>query len=69
MSLLRGIRRGPKASPHITNRGIKPHRENPPMKVPLKWLEEYVPLTMPPARLVERLTLAGLDKAMKELAR
>jgi phenylalanyl-tRNA synthetase beta chain len=31
------------------------------MKVPLKWLAEYVPLTMPVAELVERLTLAGLE--------
>ena len=26
------------------------------MKVPLKWLGEYVPLTLPVAELVERLT-------------
>jgi phenylalanyl-tRNA synthetase beta chain len=31
------------------------------MKVPLKWLAEYVPLTVPVAELVERLTLAGLE--------
>jgi phenylalanyl-tRNA synthetase beta chain len=31
------------------------------MKIPLKWLEEYVPLTVPVAELVERLTLAGLE--------
>jgi phenylalanyl-tRNA synthetase beta chain len=31
------------------------------MKVPLCWLEEYVPLTMPVAELAERLTLAGLE--------
>ena len=31
------------------------------MKVPLKWLEEYVPLTLPVAELAERLTLAGLE--------
>lgn len=31
------------------------------MKVPLKWLAEYVPLTIPIAELVERLTLAGLE--------
>jgi phenylalanyl-tRNA synthetase beta chain len=31
------------------------------MKVPLKWLENYVPLTLPVAELVERLTLAGLE--------
>jgi phenylalanyl-tRNA synthetase beta chain len=31
------------------------------MKVPLQWLAEYVPLTLPVAELVERLTLAGLE--------
>jgi phenylalanyl-tRNA synthetase beta chain len=31
------------------------------MKVPLKWLAEYVLLTLPVAELVERLTLAGLE--------
>jgi phenylalanyl-tRNA synthetase beta chain len=31
------------------------------MKVPLRWLEEYVPLTVPVAELAERLTLAGLE--------
>jgi phenylalanyl-tRNA synthetase beta chain len=31
------------------------------MKVPLKWLAEYVPLTLPIAELAERLTLAGLE--------
>ncbi len=31
------------------------------MKVPLKWLEDYVPLTLPVAELAERLTLAGLE--------
>ena len=31
------------------------------MKVPLKWLEDYVPLTFPVAELAERLTLAGLE--------
>jgi phenylalanyl-tRNA synthetase beta chain len=31
------------------------------MKIPLKWLEEYVPLTVPVADLAERLTLAGLE--------
>jgi phenylalanyl-tRNA synthetase beta chain len=31
------------------------------MKVPLKWLAEYVPLTIPVADLAERLTLAGLE--------
>ena len=31
------------------------------MKIPLKWLAEYVPLTLPVAELAERLTLAGLE--------
>jgi phenylalanyl-tRNA synthetase beta chain len=31
------------------------------MKIPLEWLEEYVPLTLPVAELAERLTLAGLE--------
>ena len=31
------------------------------MKIPLKWLNEYVPLTLPVAELAERLTLAGLE--------
>ena len=31
------------------------------MKIPLKWLAEYVSLTLPVAELVERLTLAGLE--------
>ena len=33
------------------------------MKIPLTWLREYVDLTLPPAQLVERLTLAGLEVA------
>jgi phenylalanyl-tRNA synthetase beta chain len=33
------------------------------MKIPLSWLRDYVPLTLPPARLIERLTLAGLEVA------
>jgi phenylalanyl-tRNA synthetase beta chain len=33
------------------------------MKVPLKWLREYVDVTLPEAQLVERLTLAGLEVA------
>jgi len=33
------------------------------MKVPLKWLREYVDLTLPEAQLVERLTMAGLEVA------
>ena len=31
------------------------------MKVPLSWLREYVEITLPVARLAERLTLAGLE--------
>jgi phenylalanyl-tRNA synthetase beta chain len=31
------------------------------MKVPLNWLREYVDLTLPPAALIERLTIAGLE--------
>jgi phenylalanyl-tRNA synthetase beta chain len=31
------------------------------MKVPLKWLAEYVSLTASPAELAERMTLAGLE--------
>jgi phenylalanyl-tRNA synthetase beta chain len=33
------------------------------MKVPLKWLRDYVALTIPEAQLTERLTLAGLEVA------
>jgi phenylalanyl-tRNA synthetase beta chain len=33
------------------------------MKVPLSWLNDYVPLALPVADLVERLTLAGLEVA------
>ena len=31
------------------------------MKVPLAWLAEYVPLTLPPAELAHRLTMAGIE--------
>jgi phenylalanyl-tRNA synthetase beta chain len=31
------------------------------MKVPLKWLAQYVPLTIPVAELADRMTLAGLE--------
>lgn len=31
------------------------------MKVPLSWLREYVDPTLPPAALIERLTIAGLE--------
>ncbi|MFO0965247.1 MAG: phenylalanine--tRNA ligase subunit beta [Gemmataceae bacterium] len=33
------------------------------MKVPLRWLADYVPLTLPEAALIERLTFAGLEVA------
>src|SRR5436190_1292485 len=33
------------------------------MKVPLKWLRDYVEVSLPEAELVERLTLAGLEVA------
>lgn len=31
------------------------------MKIPLNWLREYVDIAIPPATLIERLTLAGLE--------
>jgi phenylalanyl-tRNA synthetase beta chain len=31
------------------------------MKVPLKWLKEYLDITLPPAELAERLTMAGTE--------
>src|SRR5215510_6632897 len=33
------------------------------MKFPLSWLREYVDITLPPAALIERLTLVGLEVA------
>src|SRR5262245_21833588 len=33
------------------------------MKVPLSWLRDYVDVTLPVAKLAERLTLAGLEVA------
>src|SRR5262245_33422594 len=33
------------------------------MKIPLHWLRDYVSLTLPPAQLIERLTLIGLEVA------
>jgi phenylalanyl-tRNA synthetase beta chain len=33
------------------------------MKVSLTWLRDYVNITLPPAQLIERLTLAGLEVA------
>ena len=31
------------------------------MKVSLKWLQEYVDITIPPADLADRLTMAGSE--------
>ncbi|MEX1253557.1 MAG: phenylalanine--tRNA ligase subunit beta [Dehalococcoidia bacterium] len=31
------------------------------MRVPLKWLADYVPVTLPPKELAHRLTMAGLE--------
>jgi phenylalanyl-tRNA synthetase beta chain len=31
------------------------------MKVPLKWLREYVDVSLPPAELADRLTMAGME--------
>lgn len=31
------------------------------MRVPLRWLQEYVRIDLPPEELAERLTLAGLE--------
>ena len=31
------------------------------MKVPLKWLREYVDVTLPPVELAEKLTMAGIE--------
>src|SRR5436309_4415297 len=33
------------------------------MKIPLNWLRDYVNITLAPAKLIERLTLAGLEVA------
>jgi phenylalanyl-tRNA synthetase beta chain len=33
------------------------------MKIPLTWLRDYVDVTLSPAQLIERLTLAGLEVA------
>ncbi len=33
------------------------------MKISLNWLRDYVAISLPPARLIERLTLAGLEVA------
>jgi phenylalanyl-tRNA synthetase beta chain len=33
------------------------------MKIPLRWLADYVDLTLSPAELIERLTISGLEVA------
>jgi phenylalanyl-tRNA synthetase beta chain len=33
------------------------------MKIPLKWLKDYTDVTLPPAKLAEKLTLAGFEVA------
>ena len=33
------------------------------MKIPLTWLRDYIDITLPPAQLIDRLTLAGLEVA------
>src|SRR6266852_9416274 len=33
------------------------------MKIPLTWLRDYIDIFVPPAQLIERLTLAGLEVA------
>ncbi|MFC1928325.1 phenylalanine--tRNA ligase subunit beta [Chloroflexota bacterium] len=38
------------------------------MKVSLKWLKEYVDITLPPADLAERLTMVGLETKGTEVA-
>src|ERR1700733_2845092 len=35
----------------------------PTMKTPPTWLRDYIDITLPPAQLIERLTLAGLEVA------
>ena len=35
------------------------------MKIPLKWLADYVPLPADTADLVQRLTIAGLENLEK----
>ena len=39
------------------------------MKVPLKWLREYVDVALPPADLARRLTLAGFEVGELQSAR
>jgi len=31
------------------------------MKIPLKWLKEYVDITLPPADVASKLTMAGME--------
>ena len=37
------------------------------MRVPLKWLSEYVDVSLPPAELADRLTMAGLGTSGIEM--
>lgn len=37
------------------------------MKVPLKWLKEYVDITLPPAELADRLTMAGFEAKVTQV--
>ncbi|GAI13621.1 unnamed protein product, partial [marine sediment metagenome] len=38
------------------------------MKIPLKWLKEYVNITLPSADLASRLTMAGIEvKGMRAI--
>ncbi len=47
-------------NPGAGESGRRPVGERP-MKIPLKWLNDYVPLATPVGALAERLTLAGLE--------
>ncbi len=37
------------------------------MKVPLKWLKEYVDINLPPAEIARRLTMAGTEVSLQSL--
>ncbi|MFQ5996948.1 MAG: phenylalanine--tRNA ligase subunit beta [Dehalococcoidales bacterium] len=37
------------------------------MKVPLKWLREYVDIALPPAELAEKLTMAGIEAKVTQV--
>ena len=36
------------------------------MKIPLSWLRDYVPVTLPPEELAHRLTMAGIGAGSPE---